>query len=176
MTERDGAWAARLIARFSRRLIETAVAAGNLTNPLHSRILVDTLVARRNAILRRYLTRLSPLADPEVRGHTLCVSDLAQASGAFSAHPFRHSARFYAGAQLSPVGSGELRPDIDGRLCIDLPRAPAAPRSSLDRYLIVDITNALAPAPFRAHLYDRGPAGFELAGLERPETPEAPEP
>ena len=53
MTERDGAWAARIIARFSREHLRRIVQAGNLTKPLHSTFLVETLVARQEAILRR---------------------------------------------------------------------------------------------------------------------------
>lgn len=175
MTERDGAWAARLISRYSRSLLETAVASGNLTNPAHSRYLVDVLLARRDAILRRYLTRLSPLAEPETSAHTLCVSDLAERSGAFAGHAFDHRARFYAGEGLTPTGSDVMTRTRDGRLCVRLPPAPSSARSSLERFLIADLTNGLAKGPLRVHLYSRGAAGFEIAGLERPESAEAPE-
>ena len=174
MTERDGAWAARLIARFTARHLQAAVAAGDLTNPTHSRVLVDALLSRRKAILRRYLTRLSPLADVSVEGRTLCARDVARASGAFEPTAFRYGARLYAGERLSPLGTAGVRREAD-RLCVELPRAPSGERTSAQRYLIVDLSNGLSPGPLRAHLYDRGALGYELAGLERPETAEAPE-
>lgn len=176
MSELDGAWAARLIARFDRRLVQAAVEAGNLTNPAHTRHLVETLLGRRAAILKRYLTRLSPLADPEVQHHRLCTRDRARDSDVFAPAEFHYSARVYAGERLSPLSAAPPRVERDGRVCVELPRAPSTARTSLERYLVVDLRNGLAGGPLRAHLYDRGARGFELAGLERPETPEPPEP
>ena len=175
MTERDAAWAARLISRFTPRLLATAVASGNLTNPSHSRTLLDTLLARRRAILVRYLTRLSPLSDATVTGSELCVRDLARASGVFDEKGFRYRSKTYAGARLSPLGETSVRTSANAELCLTLPRSPGGGAGpSLDRYLIVDITNGVAQGPLRVHLYDQGPKGFELAGLERPETSEPP--
>jgi hypothetical protein len=173
MTERDGAWAARVIARFTPRHVEAAVSAGDLTNPAHSRFLTDTLVARRAAILRRYLTRLSPLADVAVEGRKLCANDLARGSGVFEPRQFQYAARAYAGEQLAALGPFRVQVEA-ARVCVELPRAPARARSSQERYLVVDLANGLAPGPLRAHLYDRGALGYELAGLERPEDDQPP--
>ena len=175
MTERDGAWAARVIARFTPRHLEVAVSAGDLTNPAHSRFLVETLVSRRAAILRRYLTRLSPLADVAVEGRELCANDLARSSGVFEPERFQYSARAYAGKRLAALGSPKVRVET-ARVCVELPRAPARVRSSLERYLVVDLANGRSAGPLRAHLYDRGALGYELAGLERPEDDQAPVP
>jgi hypothetical protein len=175
MSELDGAWAARIIARFTPRLIETAVRAGDLTNPAHTRFLIAALTARRASILERYLTRLSPLTNASIEGNRLCATDVARASGVFAPAKFRYGARLYAGERLSPLASPALSADAESKVCVELPRAPASARSSLERFLIVDLGNGLAPGPLRAHVYDRGAAGFELAGVERPETSEAPE-
>jgi hypothetical protein len=178
MTERDGAWAARIIARFSREHLRRIVQAGNLTKPLHSTFLLETLIARQEQILRRYFRTLSPLADAEVTGSKLCATDLARSSSAFLGRRFEYRARRFVGesmkeeAPLPVVQAQEL-----GRVCVELPRIDAAgePPGSPDRYTVVDITNGQAEGPLRVHLYDLGPKGIELAGLERPDDGDPPE-
>ncbi len=77
MTEHDAAWAARILARFDRPAIEAAVRAGDFTDERDTKYLVDTLVARRDAITRRWFAKLSPIADVVVRGRSVCGVDLA---------------------------------------------------------------------------------------------------
>src|ERR1043165_1223515 len=77
MTEGDGAWAARIIARFSDELVAAFVGVGKY-DPDSERYLIETLIARRDTILRRYFGRLSPLADIKVQGELLWGVDLAR--------------------------------------------------------------------------------------------------
>ncbi|HMA96885.1 MAG TPA: hypothetical protein VKP30_29575 [Polyangiaceae bacterium] len=58
----------------------TAAVRVGAYNPDNTRYLTETLIQRRNAILRRYLTRLSPLTKLEIRGGLLCGVDLARKS------------------------------------------------------------------------------------------------
>ena len=55
MNEDDADWIARRMARLSREQIAAAVAAGRYTNPADAVYLVEALVARRDAIVERYL-------------------------------------------------------------------------------------------------------------------------
>jgi hypothetical protein len=60
MTERDGAWMARIIARFSDAHLRAIVAQAHFRHAPWAAYLEHTLAARRDRILARYLTRPSP--------------------------------------------------------------------------------------------------------------------
>ena len=62
MTERDGAWMARILAWFTPELVHALVDTGKFSNPSNEGFVERTLGARLQSILARYLTRLSPLA------------------------------------------------------------------------------------------------------------------
>lgn len=170
MTEGDGAWAARIISRFSREHVRAAVLAGDFTVPRHSEILIQILMDRQRALLRRYLSVLSPVSDLEIRGDQLCAVDLARSSPAFRAHRFAYSARLFAGEGLEERQAPAVLVEPLGRLCVNLPRIadPSSPRTSNSRYAILDLYNGSAPGPLRVHLYDLGQSNYQLAGLERP--------
>lgn len=173
MTELDGAWAARIIARFTPEHIEAAVRIGDYTDPRNTAFLIRHLILRQEAILKRYFRELSPVADVKVNGNTeLCGLDLARKSRLFPADKFKYRAAVYSGADLAPTSKPAVRPSEDGGLCVSLSHiaddggpAPDAP----SRYVVVDIANGQAEGVLRAHLYDLGPrGGFRLVGVERP--------
>lgn len=176
MSESDGAWAARIIARFTPEHIAAAVRAGNLSNLRHEQYLVRTLIARQHLLLRRYLSRLSPLTDVRLELGELCAVDLARRSPAFHGQPFRYTTRLFHGAELTEIAAGAPRSDASGQVCVRLPRVakPRTPRGSLDRYFVVDLHNGSAEGPLRVHGYDLGAEGFQLAGLERPAADDSP--
>ncbi|HEY8947018.1 MAG TPA: hypothetical protein VIM73_22395, partial [Polyangiaceae bacterium] len=171
MTERDGAWAARIIARFTPEHVRAAVGTGKFTSPRHSQILTDILINRQHLLLRRYLSRLSPLADVELAGGRLCATDLARRSPAFRDQRFAYATRLFVGRSFEERAAPRVEIAGEGRACVTLPRVanPSTPRGSVDRYFILDLFNGNAPGPLRVHLYDLGSEGFQLAGLERPE-------
>jgi hypothetical protein len=173
MTERDGAWAARIIARLTPEHVAAAVSAGQFSVPRHTDLLTKILVGRQRALLRRYLSVLSPLTDVTLQGDELCALDLARTSPAFAGQRFQYSARLYAGAHLDERAGPALLPRADGRVCSKLARvaSPSAPRSAAERYFVLDLLNGNATGPLRVHLYDLGREGFQLAGLERPDSP-----
>ena len=169
MTERDGAWMARIIARFTKAHVEAAVRAGDLTNPVHSAFLVDSLMRRRETILRRYFSKLSSIADVHVEHGRVCGLDLARSTGAFSKFAYVASIRRAGGEPAATwtttKGTGEV--------CVSIPqRAPEGGPAddAVSRYVVVDVKNGVAPGPLRLHLYDLGPTrGLRLAGIERPD-------
>lgn len=155
MTEADGAWMARILARFDDPLVAAAVSVGQY-DAEGSAYLTRTLIERRDAILRRYLTRLSPLADLRVRGRELCGVDLARRTHAVSV-PAAPEARLLEGE-----GGQALNVRLTGdELCVAVPPLAAGD------YGIVEIATGSSVAPLRAHVYDRGPRGVWLAGIER---------
>jgi hypothetical protein len=172
MTERDGAWMARILARFTPQMVSALAEQGRFSDPSDTAFIATVLNGRLQRILERYLTHLSPLADVRVSAsNQLCVLDLARVRELRSADTFRYSA-VSAGHAL-PVSA-----ESDGTTCVTLPRSSAAADPGVrddapERYLVVTITNGVAPGPLVAHLYDLGLArGYRLVGLERPEKSE----
>src|SRR5690606_32386971 len=85
-TERDLAWMARIIANITPAHIHAAVRASRLQKPVFEEELERVLVGRREKLLKRWLTRLSPLTWPSVvpggeAGQALCLRDVAIEAG-----------------------------------------------------------------------------------------------
>jgi hypothetical protein len=171
MTEQDGAWMARILAHFSDELVAAVVTVGKY-DPGSQRYLIETLIARRDAILRRYLGRVSPLSNVVADQGGLCAVDLARKTGTVPNEALSFRAYVYRGAELQPAAKARFRPRQSPAVCLDLTPVPLAatlPADAPERYVVVDITNGYAPGPLRVHLYDQGPgAGYSLAGIERP--------
>jgi len=170
MTERDGAWATRVIARFTLEDIRAAVGVGDFTNPAHTEFLVRVLVARQRRLLARYFSKLSPLADVQVTGRRFCATDLARRTGTFPGGEFRYHAELRRGSADAvnvPAVSG-----AQGETCIDLGQSTLArsiPDESPERYLRLRVHNGIAQGPLVVHFYDLGAdRGLRLVGIERP--------
>jgi hypothetical protein len=172
MTEGDAAWMARIIARFTDADVDALVKVGDYTDPESTRYLRDVLVARRDAILRRYLTRLSPLADVHVAdGNRLCAHDLAKRTHAADNDRFHYSARRYSDWPPTRPENAVVEEHEHEEVCVAVPPrhfddsvAPDDP----SRYVVVDVSNGAAPGVLRVHLYDLGAKGLRIVGIERP--------
>ena len=170
MTEQDGAWMARILAGFSDELIAAAVQVGQY-EPVAERYLTQTLISRRNAILRRYFALVSPISRlvPDQQG--LCGVDLARLAGVAPNESLSFRGYVYRGAPPRPAPKPRFRNVTVPKVCLDIPHAQLPESLSpgaAERYVVVDITNGYAPGPLRAHLYDLGDAGYRLVGIERP--------
>jgi len=168
MTERDGAWMTRILARFTPEMVNALAEIGKFSNPSDTAYIGNLLNARLEKILARYLTRLSPLTDVRVEnGNQLCALDLARYRHVRSAEQFQYSAQLAAGSNLPVV------PRTDNSVCVTLPQGGLAASlrdDAPERYLMVSISNGVAPGPLLVHLYDLGAVrGFRVVGLERPE-------
>jgi hypothetical protein len=168
MTERDAAWMARILARFTPQMVRTLAEMAKLADPANTDYLESVLEGRLAKILERYLTRVSPIARLHVEGtSTLCGVDVVEERGLRDPSVFRYAARVLGGTWLR-VG----RPR-KGEVCVDLPHVAPDGRIADDdpaRYVRVRIEDGAARGPLVAHLYDLGPTrGYRLAGLERPD-------
>jgi hypothetical protein len=168
MTERDGAWMARILARFTPDLVETLGQMGKFSDPKKTAYLTSVLEGRLDKILRRYLARLSPLTDVHVDSDArLCATDLARVRRVAEPDRFKYVAHATSGATL-PITSKD-----DGSLCVQLPQIAAvggAADGDALRYVTVRIDDGFAAGPLLVHLYDLGASrGYRLVGLERPE-------
>lgn len=180
MTEHDGAWMARKVARIDDPAIDAMVDAAKVRSPIVDRELRRILKGRREKLLRRYLARLSPLTAPEVRTTPwprVCLEDLALVSGLAREDSRKYVVRAWAGDDLHEVDVGAPTTPGAPWVCARLPSVPGASEAT-PRYLIVDVAG-VSPgfdhrAPTRVHLYQLGPASYRVVGLERPSTASRP--
>jgi hypothetical protein len=176
MSERDGAWAARIIARFTPEQVGAVVDAADFTKPEHTKFIKKVLLGRQRLITHRYFAKLSPLTDLRVEGaNRLCGLDLARRTQVYPNELFRYRATVYAGDRLARHSTPKVEPTADGAFCVTLPhhaKDGGDPDDAASRYAVVDIENGQSAGPARAHLYDLGPQrGYRLVGLERPDEP-----
>lgn len=170
MSERDGAWMARIIARFSPDAVAAIVKVGDFTKPENEAYILNVVLERQRRIVRRYLGRLSPVTDVKVVGTQVCGLDLARKSGVFADKTFAYRAHLLDD-DAKPTRELGVTAQPDGRVCVDL--AATAPDGGWrdddpKRYRVVGLSNGVAPGLLRAHLYDLGPTrGLVLVGLER---------
>ncbi len=167
MTERDGAWMARILARFTPEMIRVLALLGDFSASATTDYLEGVLEKRLHRVLERYLTRLSPIGDVRVEdGDRLCAVDLAERSGVLGPERFHYAARYSDGAPLTVARRA------GGAICIAMThvaRDDGARDDSPSRYVRVIVEDSVARGPLVAHLYDLGAKrGFRLVGLERP--------
>ena len=171
MSERDGAWMARIVARFDPKLVDAAVSVGQFSHRKHHDYLVRTLLARQRKILARYFANVSPLADLTVEAGELCAVDLARKTGTYAPPWFRYSAVARSGVDLENAQPLAVRVADGGRVCVPLPRVAedgGVADDAAGRYLGVELRNGASRLPLRAFIYDLGPSrGHRLVGVER---------
>ena len=101
MTERDGAWMARILSRFTPEMVVALARMADFTDAGNTAYLASVLEGRLQRILDRYLTRLSPVAEVHVEsGDRLCGVDLAERRHVREAASFHYVARAVSGASL----------------------------------------------------------------------------
>jgi hypothetical protein len=167
MTERDAAWMARILSRFTPEIVAALAGMGRFEDPARVTYLTSVLEGRLEKILERYLTRLSPLSNVRVEGTSrLCATDLARARRIGRSSAYR--------AELLPPEGTPRRLAVaapnGAEVCVDLPGgARTSPANGASgNYVVVRLWSS-AEGPLEAHLYDLGPrAGYRLAGIERP--------
>jgi hypothetical protein len=159
MTDRDGYWGAKIVTSFTDDQIHAAVSAGGY-RPDDAARLEDALRARRDAIGRYWLTRLSAIERPEISadGKTLCV---------YNAAIERRAARVGGVLYGLLAGGTQHWQPADGiRTCLAMPQidGPYAVVTVLSRVEGVFVRAA------RLHLAWRADEGhFVVAGFERDE-------
>jgi len=157
MQETDGAWMARIIARFDDAAIAAVVREGRLSSPVVRSELERILRGRRDKILQRYLLRLSSLTDVHMEDRVLCARDRAEETGLGPAPA--PSARIWFSGTTAAGLRMERRPD--GQLCTTVPAlAPA-------QWILDLSTGRPGQEPLRVHLQD-GPDP-RVVGIERPD-------
>lgn len=165
MTERDAAWMARVVARFRDPHIRALVERGRFSDPTVSEELIRVLIGRRDRILERWLTRLSPLTWPRVEDDQLCVQDLAVWTGIRDHDDRRYEARAADASGAAVRLPGSPTTTDDAFVCQPLPDRAG--------YLVVELiaetVDRERTAPARVHLLRDDEGATRLLGLERVE-------
>ncbi len=176
MSERDGAWMARIIAQLGDDQLRELISIAHLDEPVVRAELFRVLAGRRERILTRYLTRLSSLTLPTTgrsKARELCLRDMVQASGIRKAHRRTYAATLYSSVNAPGLALPQVREAEGDRVCVDLPPMLGA-ASQAPKYFVVDWVGQsesfAAEFPARVHLADLGAAGLLVVGLERPES------
>ena len=183
MTERDGAWMARILARFSTEHLRAVIAEARVRDAFLESEILRILEGRRRLVLERYLSRLSPLASPAVTVRhdanvaELCLEDVGVTSGIWSRTRRRYEARAWHGDGLARLAVAEPEARDGGRVCVALPALREASRER-PTDAIVDVfarQHGHPRVPARVHLYALGASDWRTVGLERPADDRRPE-
>jgi hypothetical protein len=168
----DTFWAARRVMAFTDEMIRAVVKSGQYSDPAAEKHIADTLIARRDAIGRAWLTNVNPVVDPVIDGSTLKFQNAATASGAVKQRTSYEIAWFTfdnATGGSTPIGQ-PARSDSEQAT------APDGLPSSDGSFIRVDIKAVDAQPPSWAvpvHAYfKRTGSGWTLVGFER--LPDAP--
>jgi hypothetical protein len=176
----DAFWAARIVSRFSEASVRAVVEKARYTDPRAADFLTRTLMARREKVLRAWLTGVNPLADAVLdRSGRLSALNVAVGAGV-ATPPTSYTLQWFTldgvSAGITPVGE-PTRADGASPPPASLGRVDAAaPAGALEseavKFIGVSITGDHAnhpawktnPATF---YFRRTPDGWEPVGVER---------
>lgn len=169
MTLRDAYWGAKIVGSFTNEQIEAAVASGELPDAWAADTLATLLETRRDAIVRYWYARVSPVEEPrtEVRDGVFYVrfDDVGLREGPWTPDRTRYEWRIDdEGSSYSGVASTMWGPES---VEIELP-APGRGDSVLE-IRIVREGSGVEPRPARLYLRrtEAGPnTTLEVTGLE----------
>jgi len=161
MTERDGAWMARKIAKFSPKDVRKFVELGRWSRPIDVEYLTKVMIARQRKILYRFLTRLSPLGDVHSDGERICATDFARLRGLEPEASFR-----YTIVQLEDRNHTPIPAEVSGDGVVCWKPHPGAGKEERATF---DVRDGTAAGPLLVHTYDLGAKGYKIVGLTRKE-------
>lgn len=167
MTAADAYWGAKLVGAFTNEQIRAAVAAGELPDPWAADTLATILMTRRDAIVRHWYAKVSPVeeADVEFRGGIWHVrfEDIGVRDGPWSRDDTRYQWRYMATSGERRDGAGVTALGTAG-VELALPEVAIPGDATLD-IRIVREGSGVEPRPARIYLRWSGEA-YEVAGLE----------
>jgi hypothetical protein len=139
MDAADAYWAAKLVMRFDRPMLQAIVSQGQLSEPGAAAYLADTLFARRTAIGHAFLETVTPLDSFTARDSALCMIDLGVGYGLATSG---------AVERLSENGVVESQAvDRSGRVCLALP-----PHDGYTKYRLRTRRGGQTRPPLEVHL------------------------
>lgn len=165
-TERDNAWMARKIAAFSPEDVRKYVELGKWAKPSDTEYVYNILMERQRRILRRYLTRLSPLGDITSEQGQICATDFARLREVEPVERYKFTVieRGYGVDTTIPATVDE-----HSRVCfIPQPTNPGDVPDSDDRRRVdLVVHNGTSAKPLVIHAFDLGARGMKVVGVTR---------
>jgi hypothetical protein len=128
MRDDDAFWAAQRVMAFTDAMIHAVVRTAHFTSEPDTQFIAESLMARRNAIGRTYLTRINPVVEPALSpAGRLSFGNAAVAFG-FASAPATYVAEWARFDNVThavhPLGTSEGLEGIDAPA--ELPREPGA--------------------------------------------------
>jgi hypothetical protein len=165
----DAFWAARIVSKFDAAAVRAIVEKARFTDPKATEYLTETLLQRRDKVLKAWLTPINPLVDFALSdAGALSFANAAEQAGITSVARYRIQwARFdNTSGESTPVG------DVQE---VDAPRA-TAPSTLLSNARVGEFVELRVSAhaadrpswatPVTVH-FRREAAGWKLVGVER---------
>ena len=139
----DAFWATRIVLRFTDEMIRAIVDTGQISDPEARDYLVETLIKRRDKIIRYYLPRMNPLDEFRWTGDPgaslrLAFKNLGLEAGLASASSYQYQWSRFDNASQGLESLSEIRPSTESSLAV--PQDSAA-------YLMVRITTSSREQP-----------------------------
>jgi len=171
-TNRDGYWGAKLVASFTDEQLRAAVAAGEYSRPAASDAIVRALIERRDATVRYWFARVTPIEHLVARceGRDLVVEfeDNGIRHGAARAEDTRYAADLVHGA-AAVRRNVVARAGEPLRLADALPPEGFSPGDDHDRVARLTVraerAGRLAPPATVYLLYEPATHCYRVAGL-----------
>ena len=164
----DTFWGARRVMAFTDEMIRAVVRTGQYSDPAAEQHIADTLIARRDAIGRAWLTDVNPIVDPVLDASgTLRFRNAAVAAGV-AKEPASYEVAWFAfdngSGSATPIGQAVAATGEQAS-------APQGVPASAGSFVRVDIKAVNPPHqswanPVHAY-FQRTAAGWTLVGFER---------
>src|SRR5688572_2589618 len=164
----DTFWAARRVMAFTDDMIRAAVKTGRYSDAAAEKHIADTLIARRDAIGRSWLTDVNPVIDPALDASGALTFRNAAVAAGVAKPPASYEVAWFrfdnATGGVTPIGQPTPSAREGGAAPSGLPTADGS-------FVRVDIKamDAAHPSwatPVRA-FFRRAGTGWELVGFER---------
>ena len=163
----DAFWAARRVMAFSDDLIRAAVRSGRYRDPAAELHLASTLIKRRDAIGRAYLTAVNPVVDPALDASGTLTFRNAAVSAGFAMPP----AGYHAAWARFDNATGTTTPLGESRAAGTTLAPPDRLPDALGTFVRIDLAAEGAVQPSWADpvriFFRRTGDGWKLVGLER---------
>jgi hypothetical protein len=165
----DAFWAACIVSRFSNAAIRAVVGKARYSDPQATEYLTETLIARRDKVVRAWITGVNPLADFAVTGAgDLVFENAATAAGAAApAEAYAIDIARFDNTSNTATPMGEAITVREPRVALPAAAHAIAPGAYLE--IRIGTTHAEFPhwrSPVVVHLR-RTAGGWETVGVRR---------
>ena len=167
MRPEDAFWAARLVAKFSDDALRAIVAKARYSDPAAADYVTRTLIARRDKVLRTWLTGVNPVVDPQLSAAGVLTFDNAAVTAGVATAPAEY---VLAWSRFDNATDSALGVPQEQRVSGPRAEAPPAVLQGSD-YVSVAIQTMHADFPGWATpvvvYFRQGPGGWQAVGLTR---------